>query len=402
MPANRPPERPLRDDQSATQDTWEHDFPRMSGDDLRWRGAVAPPRRRSRRRWWTVGLLALAIVIGAVLVAQVLVHHSKGVDALTGGAPVASGTSTNNGAPKPGQSLKPSGSTSPSAGGKTPSPSPKTQAPTTKSTPPKNGPPITESAIPNRPNCAPTPSSCGLPDATNTGVPGGTSLTVVNGDVSVTKAGTVLQNKDIRGCVNVEAANVTIRDTKISCTDYYGVSSFTNTNKGGNLLIEDSEIDCKNHNTTGVGSFGFTAKRLNIHGCENGFDVDTDVTVEDSYIHDLYEGATGHADGVQLSIGQNLTVRHNTIFNPGGTSAMISNGTKISNVLVVDNLFSGGAYTLYCPTISSTNFRVINNRFSKLYGAKGGEYGAMADCGSNIAQLTGNVWDSNLQPVHSD
>jgi hypothetical protein len=229
-----------------------------------------------------------------------------------------------------------------------------------------------------------------MPDATNTGVPSGRNLTVHNGDLAVTQKGAVVQGEDIRGCVSVEAANVTIKDSKITCTGYYGVATGT----AGGLLVEDSEIDCQHHNTTGIGSAGVIARRLDIHGCENGLDVDRNVTIEDNYIHDLYEGATGHADGVQLSIGVNVTMQHNTIFDPNGTSAMISNGSDIQNVLVASNLMSGGAYTLYCPA-SSTNYRVIGNRFSKLYGPNGGTYGPMDGCG-NVAQLSGNLWDSDL------
>jgi hypothetical protein len=351
-----------------------------------------------RRRLWMVGAIALVVIATVAVVAATWDRSpgSKSVDASGQQSPISAiqppiGSSI----PTPSASSK---SASPSASQPSGGPATKKATPTKKG----NEPPVTGTTIPDRPNCAPNPSSCGLPDAGNTGVPAGTKLTVVNGDMTVSKAGSVVQNKDIRGCVDVDAPNVTIRDSKISCTDYYGVSSFTSSYKGGGLLIEDTEIDCMDHNTTGVGSYGVTARRLNIHGCENGFDVDSDVTVEDSYIHDLYEGATGHADGVQLSEGINVVVQHNTIFNPGGTSAMISNGKNISNVLVSNNLLAGGAYTLYCPSISSSDYRVIGNRFSKLFSSHGGEYGAMNDCNGNVAQVSGNLWDDDLKPVSTD
>ncbi|HKE66051.1 MAG TPA: hypothetical protein VKB59_15550 [Micromonosporaceae bacterium] len=346
----------------------------------------APPDagRRRLRAWW-LGLLALLLVAGGSA-AYLTIGRSQPNGSLassTHGPQVATQGSQ---AASPSTSSKPSASSSASA------------KPSASAGKPQPEPPVTGTTIPDRTNCAPNPSACGMPDAGNTGVPAGTKLTTVNGSMTITKAGAVVQNKDVHGCINVEAPNVTIRDTKISCTDYYGISSFTSSYKGGGLLIEDVEIDCMDHNSTGVGSYGVTARRLNIHGCENGFDVDSDVTVVDSYIHDLYEGATGHADGVQLSIGINVTVQHNTIFNPNGTSAMISNGSDIENVLVANNLLSGGAYTLYCPSGGSTNYRVIGNRFSKLYGPNGGEYGAMNDC-DNVAVRSDNLWDNNLSPV---
>jgi hypothetical protein len=340
---------------------------------------------RRRRRALAIGLLAVLLVAGGAGAYLTLGRsHPSGSLASPGpliatqGAQAGSPSATASGSPSPSSSPKPTPSKSKAA--------------------PGQEPPVTGTTIPDRTNCAPTPSACGLPDAGNTGVPAGTKLTTVNGDLTVTKAGSVVQDKDVHGCINVEAKNVTIRDTKISCSDYYGISSFSSSYQGGGLLIEDVEIDCMDHNTTGVGSYGLTARRLNIHGCENGFDVDSDVTVVDSYIHDLYEGATGHADGVQLSIGIDVTVTHNTIFNPNGTSAMISNGSDIKNVLVANNLLSGGAYTLYCPSGGSSNYRVIGNRFSKLYGAHGGEYGAMNDC-ANVSVLSDNLWDNNLSPV---
>src|ERR1700712_329396 len=49
------------------------------------------------------------------------------------------------------------------------------------------------------------------PGATNTGVPVGTRLTVVNGDLNVTKNGTVIDSMDIHGFVKINANNVTIK-----------------------------------------------------------------------------------------------------------------------------------------------------------------------------------------------
>jgi hypothetical protein len=258
--------------------------------------------------------------------------------------------------------------------------------------------PSASSGVPNRPNCSPQPSACGFPDATNTGVPAGTGLAVINGNLSISQVDAVVEGKDIRGCVEVKAPHVTIRRSKVTCTDFIAITSFAESYRGGGLLVEDVEIDCKRTNGTGIGSYGFTARRLHIHGCENGFDIDNTATVVDSYIHDLYEGATGHADGIQLAGGAHIVISHNTIFNPGGTSAIISHPTANSDVLVTGNLLGGGAYTLYCPRDSSTAYRVLDNRFSTLFSAKGGEYGPWSDC-DKAAEVRGNVWDATLKPV---
>lgn len=252
--------------------------------------------------------------------------------------------------------------------------------------------------IPNRPNCGPAPSACGLPDATNTGVPPGTELSTIDGNLTITEAGTVVDGKHIKGCVEVRAANVIIRRSKITCT---GFAAILQSSDDGGLLVEDAEIDCGNHNSSGISSSGFTARRLNVHSCENGFDISHDVTVSDSYIHDLYEGATGHADGAQLSQGGNVTIVHNTIYNPGGTSAIITPRSGTTDIFIGGNLMGGGAYTLYCPRDSSANFRVINNRITTTVTSKGGAYGPWVYC-AKVAKVEGNVWDNTLQPLAAD
>jgi hypothetical protein len=246
--------------------------------------------------------------------------------------------------------------------------------------------------------CASQPSACGYPDATNTGVPAGTALTVVNGDLTITAAGTVVEGKEINGCVLVKAPNVTIRRSKVHCAGDYAIGSFTQQYSGGGLLIEDVEVDCADTSGTAIADYGTTARRVNIHGCENGFDIDTNITVEDSYIHDLHETPTAHTDGIQVAIGEHIVIRHNTIFNPGGTSAIINHPTREVDVLITNNLLAGGAYTLYCPRDTSTDVRVIGNRFSTRFSTKGGAYGPLDSCGK-VAEFRDNVWDETLKPV---
>jgi hypothetical protein len=253
-------------------------------------------------------------------------------------------------------------------------------------------------AVPGPPGCSSRPSACNFPDATNTGVPPGTPLTVIHGHLHVRTAGAVVDGKDIRGCITVTARNVTIRRSKVTCTSGYGIRSFSGDYSGGGLVIEDVEVDCGNGPTSAVGSYGLVGRRLNLHNCENGFDIDGGVTVVDSYIHDLRPTDSGHTDGIQLAGGSDIVIRHNTIFNPGGTSAIIGHRDKNANVTIESNLLGGGAYTLYCPRQSSVNFRVINNRFSTLFSARGGAFGPWDHC-HTIAENRGNVWDSTLAPL---
>jgi hypothetical protein len=239
------------------------------------------------------------------------------------------------------------------------------------------------------------------PNAANTGVPEGTVLTIVEGDLTIRTAGTVIDSKDIRGCVGVAAPGVVIRRSKVRCTSDYAVLS--GGYKGARLLIEDSEVDCRNASgvgtqTTGIGDNNFIARRLNIHHCVNGFDVDNDVTIQDTWIHDLYDGGPDpHPDGIQIAIGRNLLIENNAIvLNGGMTSAIISHRTDMNGVIIRNNLLGGGAYTLYCPSERSVDVRIIGNRFSTLYYPKAGEYGPWTDC-DKVAELRDNVWDSTGQ-----
>jgi hypothetical protein len=246
-------------------------------------------------------------------------------------------------------------------------------------------------------------SSCALPQypsASCTGVPVGTKLTVVNGDISVTAANTIIDSKEIHGCVSVHAPGVIIRKSKVFCSGSYVIYSHTDYS-GTRLLIEDSEIDCRETNGTAIGDTNITVRRINIHGCENGFDVDGALTVEDSYIHDLFTGNDAHTDGLQITdVGHDIVIRHNAILANGDTtSAIISPSTDISNILIQDNLMAGGAYTLYCrQNGSGKNYRVINNHFSTRYSPKVGAYGPWTDC-QDETQVTGNVYHETGKPV---
>src|SRR5262245_7755881 len=77
------------------------------------------------------------------------------------------------------------------------------------------------------------------PDASNTGVPPGTTLTPVTGDVQITVNGTVYEGKFVTGSITVTASNVIIRNCKVSAGGIYAVRFSGGT---GNL-IEDCELD---------------------------------------------------------------------------------------------------------------------------------------------------------------
>lgn len=284
--------------------------------------------------------------------------------------------------------------------------------PTMTTTPPTVTTTTTSTTITTPPatttTTSPPPAGCALPaypDATCTGVPAGTQLTRVDGDQRVDTPNTVLDGKDIRGCVDIRTTGVVIRNTKIICTSIYAVYAHT----GASVTIEDSEISCGDTRTTAVGDLNVTLRRVNIHGCENGLDADGNILVEDSYIHDMYSDVVAHTDGIQLTdVANAITIRHNTIYSrtsdgldgEDGTSSIISprvSAGVATNVLIEYNMFGGGAYTLYCPQAGpGVNYRVIGNRFSTRWHPTVGFYGPWTDC-EDEAEVTGNVYHDGAQ-----
>jgi hypothetical protein len=230
----------------------------------------------------------------------------------------------------------------------------------------------------------------GWPNATNTGVPSGTSLTS-SGSITVTTDGAVIEKLDITGSITVLANNVTIRKVRLTSGDYYPIRYFDNNNTG--LLVEDSEIIGLSGDVTSAIAFQhYTARRLNIHGMADGLKADADVLIEDCWIHNLSNGPTEHNDGVQSTGGKGVTIRHNNI--SGASNATVQTGDEsgaaTEDMIIENNLLSGGGYTLNIRGTGATvpkNTCVINNRF--VHDAAYGPW-TLDDPAPTV---TGNVYD---------
>lgn len=301
----------------------------------------------------------------------------------------------------------PTATPSPTTPEPSPSPSPSpTPEPTPTPTPEPTPTPTPE----------PTPTASTFPDASTTGVPAGTSLTTYSGPTTISTAGTVIDGKRL-GCILVNAPGVVIRNSVISCRPSYAAVEIPDRGyTGTSLLLENVEITCQDGPGIAVGEAHVTIRRANIHGCENGVDVNQDITVEDSFIHDLYNGNDAHADGIQLASRWNgstyiqgakdVVVRHNTIFSADaagalGTSALISNPKGDVNILIENNLLAGGAYTLYCPVdVKGVEYRVLGNHFSTRYSAKVGAFGSSTGCSDE--EKSGNVIHETGAPIALD
>lgn len=271
----------------------------------------------------------------------------------------------------------------------TPDSSPTTPPPTTQ--PPTTQPPT-------------GPVSGEFPSARNTGVPTSVNLKPYTGPTRITTAGTVIDGALITQpiVITAKAHNVTIRNSLIRASAFFLV---LNDEGATNLKIIDTELDGRD-NTSGdaaVAGRNYTLTRVNIHSTVDGVKLGSNVTIEDSYIHDLAMFSGSHNDGMQSLGSDNVVLRHNTVIVPkGATSAIIlSTGSAYSmrNITIDSNLLGGGAYTVYGgyekgqDDLSRVSGVVVsNNRITTSVYPKGGAYGPFASVNSPAVTMSGNTW----------
>lgn len=287
----------------------------------------------------------------------------SGISAAIGAAVTAGAlllTTTTGGCPPPGPSPAPSATIT--------IPAPATTAP----------PPIVPTTYPN---------------ITNTGVPAGTTLTVVTGGLNIRTAGAVIDAQDIHGSVQVYANNVTIKRSKVTSGNYWGIKLEPGYS---GLTISDTTIVGVPGCGAGVAfASNMTLTRLNVSSCEDLVHVGSNVLLQDSYLHNPWLKPGGHVDGVQSVAGTNVIVKHNTIVNPySQTSALLfkADSNNISNITITGNYLQGGSYTTYCRSANGhtcTGMTISGNTFGLGY-KQGYAYGLLS------ADVPGSVtWTSN-------
>ena len=261
----------------------------------------------------------------------------------------------------------------------------------------------------------PAPTSS-FPNALTTGVNPKTVLAVVNHDVTVTRAGSVIRNKRFTNGANlwVRARNVTIAN---SVFEGGRVNNHDMSNKiVYNGMIVDhvtfTNIPGQRHNTTPehiyyrVGDGGYTAEAVRIDRQQEGFRLGgadhggTNVLIANSYVLiDTYgdqrwdgskwvadEGTNhvnvssptspnnapcdGHPDGIQGYVGPHALIIHNTFDEAhygSGTcnDAPLFIADSSLGADVVNNAFLGGGYSerLHSGHFSSYNNRIARNEW---------------------------------------
>jgi hypothetical protein len=206
-----------------------------------------------------------------------------------------------------------------------------------------------------RPSAPPAAAEAGPPGPDNTGVPAGTALRP-SGSVTVTEDGAVVDGLDVDGCIVVRADDVTIRNSRIRCSNPKTANAVQVGDDATGLVIEDTEIDGMGTADIGVGSNDYTLRRVQITGTNDGARLGDDVVVEGSWIHDMTRQAALHPDCLQATQGRNITIRGNTLDVYARGSGDLNNAAvmlgsetgkrRLEHVLVEGNWLNGGNYTV--------------------------------------------------------
>jgi hypothetical protein len=276
--------------------------------------------------------------------------------------------------------------------------------------------------------CVTAPHTCGFPDATDTGVPGGTVLRSVPSQVSrgpgwhfdardrsvvVTASGTVLSSLYIPYSLVIEASDVTVRDVRVVTSGYFGIALRHTTG----VTIEDSTVSGRTRTIGRVGSAivdaygdstGIVIENDNISQFKTGVQVSTGL-IAGNYIHDPGYIHGDHTNGIYVAgTTEPLTIYGNTIFNNLGQTDDINldastSGQDVANKIVVDNMLVGGGYSIYgggARNDRTSNIVIEDNEFGRLYYLHGGQYGPVAyfnPAGSGNV-WSGNVWSGSNRP----
>lgn len=251
-----------------------------------------------------------------------------------------------------------------------------------------------------------------MPGPDNTGVPAGTVLTVHDGDLRITKAGTVIDAMDIRGYVSIEADNVTIKRSFIhGGAPKQGRALISNWQGNINLRVEDSTLDAAQPSVMvdGLSGGSLTALRLDVSDVVDPIKViGSNVTVRSSWLHgtthstqDTFQsdGKT-HDDNIQIEGGTNILIEGNRLEDAHNAAIMVTQNHSATNRLVIRsnymedggctvNVTEGGGGAIVGSIISGNSFGL-------------GHYGTtcpMRIPSSSPFDISGNTWAATGKPA---
>jgi hypothetical protein len=232
-----------------------------------------------------------------------------------------------------------------------------------------------------------------------------------NGPLQFRTNGQVIENVEIQTptAIYLPASNVTFRNVRIVYTGPLDGTFTVIENQGQNNTFEDVEIDGRSNVYRGIAGPGTntTIRACHMHQLGKPLEVPGPLLVEDNYFDDIKTtaGTEWHSDGVMSyppGVQHDITIRHNTIILTGDeTGAINIHGTAsnpAANVLIENNLFAGGSYTMYA--YGGQNYQILNNHFSTRIWPKVGRWGIWY-LGGDYSGVTrrGNVIDETGSPA---
>jgi hypothetical protein len=224
---------------------------------------------------------------------------------------------------------------------------------------------VTPSTVPTTVTPTPTettdpPVTADYPTATTTGVPAGTTLTNVSGNMVITTANTVVNAKNITGDVDIRASGVVIQNSKIS-----GKVVNDNISTHNAFTIKDSQVGldtgCSAWLNGAIGIENYTALRVKLLNFSDGFRISgSNVLIQDSFVKLCGPDPSYHSDGIQAygaGAASNIVIKHNVVdqraVNGEAQTAPIfvpndnaGQGNQGISVVVDDNVLAAGSYSL--------------------------------------------------------
>ncbi|MDI6101727.1 hypothetical protein QLQ12_24195 [Actinoplanes sp. NEAU-A12] len=178
-----------------------------------------------------------------------------------------------------------------------------------------------------------------FPDAASTGVLDGTSLRSYDGPCTIKESGTVIEASDVRCPLLIQAADVVIRNSKVT-------GSVKVEGKGHSLLIEDSDIDGGEAFLHTVGFENLTVLRSDIVGGQSAVNCYLNCVIQDSYLHNPFvpEGGDWHLNGFLSNGGTNIKLIGNTLACDRPTNK--AGGGCTSNASIFGDLGPNSDYTI--------------------------------------------------------
>jgi hypothetical protein len=279
------------------------------------------------------------------------------------------------------------------------------------------GAPATHSAAATS---VPPPLLSGFPDASNTGVPAGTTLTDYTGPCTITDDHTVIASKNVTCQLEIRARGVVIERSRVNGHIYSAEGS------DSSFTVVDSEVDGQGSTWSTVGATNFSITRSEIFNAgQTLVYCYGNCVIRDSWLHGLTTpGAESHLgaflandDGGDPTVGDDpaartdVTLIHNTIHcdaaevGDGGCSGNVNlfgDFGPITNVMVDNNLFRASTGMSFCvyggdggskPFPVSSHVVFVNNVFERGTNGKCGFYGPVG--GFNIDR-PGNRWENNV------